>query len=128
MSVKGGSAMATVRPRSPSHAAKNKTPEDRVWEFGCVLGEREGRLLCRPCNLHLDHTRRSTIVEHLRSRKHHRKLEESGLETPLAGPQASVLAASAALTPVILVDSTEENNVQQETATVRSTTSPPQAP
>ncbi|XP_037772575.1 CGG triplet repeat-binding protein 1-like [Penaeus monodon] len=77
--------MKTTRPRSPSHAAKNKTPEDRVWEFGCVLGERNGRLLCRPCNLALDHTRRSTIVEHLRSRKHQRFVDEVGLlESPAA--------------------------------------------
>ncbi|CAL4118315.1 unnamed protein product, partial [Meganyctiphanes norvegica] len=145
MSVKGGIAMATVKPE--------KNPEDYVWEFG-VLGEHEGRLMCRPCNVHLDHTRRSNIVRHLRSRKHHhnleesgletplagpqasvvaatgtlthRKLEESELETPLAGPQASVVAATGALTPVILVDSTKENNVQQETTTARSTTSPPQ--
>ncbi|KAB7506820.1 CGG triplet repeat-binding protein 1 [Armadillidium nasatum] len=69
-----------ARPRSPSHAAKNKTPEDRVCEFGWMLTQRDGRLVCRACNLNLDHTRRSTIVEHLRSRKHQRFLEESDFE------------------------------------------------
>ena len=54
------------RARSPSHSAKNKTPADRIWEFGFVLGQRSDRLICRACNLPLDHTRRSTIVEHLR--------------------------------------------------------------
>ena len=58
---------STQRARSPSHSAKNKTPGDRIWEFGYVLGESGGRLMCRACNLPLDHTRRSTIVEHLRS-------------------------------------------------------------
>ncbi|KAG7154779.1 CGG triplet repeat-binding protein 1-like 10, partial [Homarus americanus] len=87
--------MKTVRPRSPSHAAKNKTPEDRVWEFGCVLGERNGRLLCRPCNLALDHTRRSTIVEHLRSRKHQRFLVEVGLVEAPPTPSPTPTHASA---------------------------------
>ena len=81
--VAGGSGgMAVVerrhagatRARSPSHCARNKTPKDRVWEFGSVLGIRDQRLLCQPCNVALDHTRRSTIVEHLRSRKHFRLL------------------------------------------------------
>ncbi|XP_076057427.1 CGG triplet repeat-binding protein 1-like [Oratosquilla oratoria] len=57
----------TMSTRSPSHAAKFKTPTDRVWEFGNVLGERDGRLVCLVCrSCVLDHTRRSTIVEHLR--------------------------------------------------------------
>ncbi|XP_053646500.2 zinc finger and BTB domain-containing protein 8A isoform X3 [Cherax quadricarinatus] len=109
--------MKTARPRSPSHAAKNKTPQDRVWEFGCVLGERNGRLLCRPCNLALDHTRRSTIVEHLRSRKHQRYLDEMGLQEspPLAttSTHASVLHTdSTPITPVIYVDVGEETTAQ----------------
>nr|XP_027220387.1 sex determination protein fruitless-like [Penaeus vannamei] len=123
--------MKTTRPRSPSHAAKNKTPEDRVWEFGCVLGERNGRLLCRPCNLALDHTRRSTIVEHLRSRKHQRFLDEVGL---LESPAATAPPVPASLTghttifapAVIYVDGGDDTSRQDASEQPSSPSQGPQ--
>ncbi|XP_018006614.1 serine-rich adhesin for platelets isoform X1 [Hyalella azteca] len=67
-------SIGSPKTRNPSHAAKNVSVRDRVKEFGDILmtdpsGE---TLLCWACGFRLDHTRRSTIVEHLRSRKHGR--------------------------------------------------------
>lgn len=90
-----------------SKSAVHVTPASRVAEFGSRTFVVEGGLLmCKICNLTLDHIRRQTITDHLQSKRHSeqsakRKVEvDAGVtpkrQTTLAGCKERQTAASAA--------------------------------
>ena len=49
---------------------EGKTPEQRVIEFPEKFIVQSAKLKCRACNKFIDHVRRDTILDHLKSQKH----------------------------------------------------------
>nr|XP_044995535.1 CGG triplet repeat-binding protein 1-like [Jaculus jaculus] len=52
------------------------TPLDRVTEFGGELHEDGGKLFCTSCSVVLNHVRKSTISDHLKSKTHTKRKAE----------------------------------------------------
>uniref|UniRef100_H3AJH5 U1-type domain-containing protein n=2 Tax=Latimeria chalumnae TaxID=7897 RepID=H3AJH5_LATCH len=52
------------------------TAQQRCEQFGPQLHEDGGKLFCSACNVVLDHIRKSTITDHLRSKTHMKRLAE----------------------------------------------------
>src|SRR5277367_2065122 len=78
--------MFKMPPKPAKNKVRNKTAtkvsaKDRVKEYSNTnLHESDGFLFCTPCNVQLDHIRKSVIDNHLKSHKHvekKRKLDES---------------------------------------------------
>jgi hypothetical protein len=61
-----------------AHIRPNKAAKDRVKEFPTELNEESGLLFCRTCEVSVEHKRKSTITDHLDSKKHNmRKAKKS---------------------------------------------------
>lgn len=58
------------------HICPNKSAKDRAKEFSKELYEESGLLFCRTCETSIDHKRKSTIMDHLESKKHKLRKEK----------------------------------------------------
>lgn len=58
------------------HICPNKSAKDRATEFSKELYEESGLLFCRTCESSIDHKRKSTIIDHLESKKHKLRKEK----------------------------------------------------
>jgi hypothetical protein len=58
------------------HVCPNKSAKDRAREFPKELYEESGLLFCRTCETSIDHKRKSTITDHLESKKHKLRKEK----------------------------------------------------
>jgi hypothetical protein len=52
------------------HICPNKSAKDRVKEFPKEFYEESGMLFCCTCETAVEHKRKSTITDHLDSKKH----------------------------------------------------------
>uniref|UniRef100_H3AKW3 DUF659 domain-containing protein n=1 Tax=Latimeria chalumnae TaxID=7897 RepID=H3AKW3_LATCH len=61
---------------TPSKRRHSITAQQRCEQFGSQLYERGGKLFCSACNVLLDHVRKSTIIDHLKSKIHMKRRAE----------------------------------------------------
>ena len=64
---------------------KTKTPADRIKEYGSeFLIIKKNELFCKLCNQLLDHSRKSTLEQHFRSKSHVKNIERKRLRENLS--------------------------------------------
>ena len=64
---------------------KTKEPQDRVREFGTgLLMVKEKKLYCKLCQHLLDHTRKSSITQHLNTKMHLKSVNRKNLKEKLS--------------------------------------------
>uniref|UniRef100_A0A8D0G6Y2 CGG triplet repeat-binding protein 1 n=1 Tax=Sphenodon punctatus TaxID=8508 RepID=A0A8D0G6Y2_SPHPU len=62
--------------KNSSHKALKVTAQERATEFAKELHEDGGKLFCTSCNVMLDHTRRSIVVDHIKCKTHLKRKAE----------------------------------------------------
>ncbi|XP_064190428.1 pyrroline-5-carboxylate reductase 3 isoform X5 [Anguilla rostrata] len=59
-----------MKKANPSHLPTKITAKDRAKQFPNVLHESEGKLFCTPCNIVMEHKRKSSLDSHFSTAKH----------------------------------------------------------
>lgn len=70
------------------HICPNKSANDRAKEFSKEFYEESGLLFCRTCETSIDHKRKSTITDHLESKKHKLRKEKKTVVLLVMNQQA----------------------------------------
>ena len=87
----------STRSKNASKTAQFVSAKDRVKISPTVLYEDGGKLFCKPCSQVVDHVRKSTIDDHLKSAKHRRQIERQ-VDEPAAKRQRTMTSLMAAST------------------------------
>ena len=77
--IPSASAPALKRSNSTNSGSKqgNITAKERANNFGSDFYCNDDKLFCKACNVVVDHIRKSTIVDHLKSQSHRRRKGEN---------------------------------------------------
>ena len=78
------------------HICPNKSANDRAKEFSKEFYEESGLLFCRTCETSIDYKRKSTITDHLESKKHKLRKEKKNsgpISNESAGGESSLLSS-----------------------------------
>uniref|UniRef100_A0A672FVW9 CGG triplet repeat-binding protein 1 n=1 Tax=Salarias fasciatus TaxID=181472 RepID=A0A672FVW9_SALFA len=65
-----------MKRQNSSHLPPNISARDRANQYPGILHESGGKLFCTPCNLVLEHKRKSSVLQHFATAKHTKRLAD----------------------------------------------------